>query len=376
MVSKAIRRVTTMAGDSGWLVTSYDDVKALLSDPRVVRVHPDPERAARVSSSPFGGPIGDPTVLAEHIRMRHISVPAFSAQRMTRLRPRVETIITGLLDAMASHAPPVNFHEAVSAPLPELVISELLGVPYADREKFRCWSEDAIHLTDTTRSHAGLANIKLYMRSLVERKKSQPDDDVISELVTAANTHPDLTVDGIVSFSAMLLLAGYETITTAIDRGVVLLLTHPEQADALRRDPELITSAVEEILRMLIPIHPSGIEQTPALPRYANTGFTFGGVTIRTGELIILSVSAANLNERSFPEPTRFDMHRKHNSHLSFGHGRHFCLGASLTRIEMQLLFPALLSRFPMLRLAVPVESLRKHDELLTGGMAELPVTW
>jgi cytochrome P450 len=211
---------------------------------------------------------------------------------------------------------------------------------------------------------------------LVERKKAQPADDVISDLVAAATTDPDLTVDGIVMLSIVLLLAGYETTVISIDRGVILLLTYPEQADAVRHDPELVAPAVEEILRLPLPTRASGAEQAIGLPRYANTDFTFGGVTIHTGELIMLGLCVANLDEQLFPEPTRFDVHREHNPHLSFGHGPHFCPGASLARIELQTLFPALLNRFPTLRLAVPVESLRGRDELFTGGLMELPVTW
>lgn len=376
MVSTAIRRVTTPAGDSAWLVTNYDDAKALLSDPRLGLSHAEPEHAARVSPSAFGGPMGNPTELAEHTRMRRLFAPAFSARRLTSLRPRVRAIITGLLDAMASHAQPVDLHEAVSFPLPALVICELLSVPYADREDFRRWADDAAHLTDTARSQAGLTQLRVYMRTLVERKKAQPDDDFISDLVAVATADPGLTIDGIAMFSVVLLLAGYETTMAAIDRGVILLLTHSTQADALRHDPELIAPAVEEILRLLLPRRASGAEQTMGLPRYANTDFTFGGVTIHTGELVMLGLPVANLDEQLFPEPTRFDVHREHNPHLSFGHGPHFCPGASLARMELQTLFHALLNRFPTLRLAVPVESLRERDELFIGGLAELPVTW
>jgi cytochrome P450 len=376
MVSTAIRRVTTLSGDSAWLVTSYADVKALLSDPRLGLSHAEPERAARVAHSAFGGPMGDLTEVAEHTRMRRLFAPVFSTRRMASLRPRVRAIITDLLDAMARHAQPVDLHEAVSFPLPALVICELLGVPYADREDFRRWSDDAAHLIDVARSQGGLTQLRAYMRTLVERKKSQPNDDVISDLVAVATTDPGLTVDGIVTFSIVLLLAGYETTAAAIDRGVILLLTHPEQADALRHDPELIAPAVEEILRLPLPTRASDAEQTIGLPRYANADFTFGGVTVHTGELVMLGLSMANLDEQLFPEPARFDMHRDHNPHLSFGHGPRFCPGASLARIELQTLFPALLNRFPTLRLAVPVESLRERDELLTGCLAELPVTF
>jgi cytochrome P450 len=176
--------------------------------------------------------------------------------------------------------------------------------------------------------------------------------------------------------SAGLLFAGHETTVAAIDRGVTLLLTHPAQAEALRHDPALIEPAVEEILRSWLPMRTSGAEQTVGLPRYANTDFAFDGVAIRTGELVMLGLRGANLDERLFPQPDRFDVHRDRNPHLTFGHGPRFCVGAPLARIELQSLFPALLNRFPTLRLAVPVESLRGRDELLTGGLVELPVTW
>jgi pentalenolactone synthase len=156
-----------------------------------------------------------------------------------------------------------------------------------------------------------------------------------------------------------------------IDRGVTLLLTHPEQADALRHDPALVAPAVEEILR-LRKYH----RQSMGIPRYANTDFTFGGVSIRTGELVILGVSAANRDERHFSEPDRFDVYRKPNPHLAFGHGPRICVGAPLARLELQMLVPALLHRFPTLRLAVAAESLRERAEVVTGGVMELPVTW
>ncbi|MGH3766504.1 MAG: cytochrome P450 [Pseudonocardiaceae bacterium] len=379
MESTAIQRVTTPTGDPAWLVTNYDDVKALLSDPRLGRSHADPKNAARVSRSAiFGGPMGDPsTEAADHARTRRLLAPAFSARRMAKMRPRVGEIITELLDAMARQTQPVDLHEAVSFPLPALVICELLGVPYADREEFRRWSDDAAHLTDGARSQAGLAKLWEYMHVLVKRKQAQPGDDVVSELAAAVAADPELTDDRIAGLCAGLLFAGHETTVTAIDRGVLLLLTHPQQADELRGDPALIEPAVEEMLRSWMPMRTFGTaERVAGLPRYANADFTFGGVTVRTGELVMLGLHSANLDEQRFPEPDRFDMHRPSNPHMTFGHGPRFCVGAPLARIELQMLFPAILSRFPTLRLAVPIESLRGRDELLTGGLVELPVTW
>jgi cytochrome P450 len=378
MVSAAIQRVTTLTGDPAWLVTNYDDVKALLSDPRLGRSHADPERASRVShSAVLGGPMGHPSTEAmDHTRTRRLLAPAFSARRMANLRPRVKTIITKLLDAMERQSQPADLHEAVSFPLPALVICELLGVPYADRDEFRRWSDDAAHLTDAARAQAGLSKLWEYMRALVQRKQTEPGDDVISDLAASAAADPKLTADGIAGLCAGLLFAGHETTVTAIDRGVLLLLTHPDQADELRHDPALVVPAVEEILRSWMPMRTSRTEQVAGLPRYANTDFTFDGVTIRAGELVMLGLRWANLDARRFPEPDRFDVHRTRNPHLTFGYGPRFCVGAPLARIELQSLFPALLNRFPTLRLAVPIEALRGRDELLTGGLMELPVAW
>lgn len=378
-MSTSIQRVTTPAGDPAWLVTNYDDIKALLSDSRLGRSHAAPEWAARVSHSAiFGGPVGHPsTEAADHARVRRLLTPAFAARRMARLQPRIKTIVTDLLDAMECQAKPVDLHEAVSFPLPVRVICELLGVPFDDQDSFRRWSDDAAHLTDAARSQAGLRQLWEYMHTLIERKKLDPGDDMISDLVATAATDPELTVDGIAELSAGLLFAGHETTVTAIDRGVILLLTHPERADELRDDPTLIEPAVEEILRSWRPMRTAGTpDRAAGLPRYANTDFRFDGVTIRTGELVMLGLRWANLDERRFPDPDRFDVHRASNPHLTFGHGPRFCVGAPLARIELQTVFPALLERFPALRLAVPIEALRGRDELLTGGLMELPVTW
>jgi pentalenolactone synthase len=260
------------------------------------------------------------TETTDHARTRRLLAPAFAARRMARLRPRVQAIVTDLLDAMERQAPPVDLHDVVSFPLPVLVICELLGVPYADRDSFRRWSDDAAHLNDAARSQAGLTKLWEYMHTLIERKQAEPGDDVISELTAAAAADPELTTDGIAGLSAGLLFAGHETTVTAIDRGVVLLLTHPEQADELRHDPALIEPAVEEILRSWIPMRTTGTsEPQVGLPRYANTDFTFDGVTIRTGDLVMLGLRWANLDADHFPEPERFDLHRASIPHLTFG---------------------------------------------------------
>lgn len=378
-IHESVERVRTPAGDPAWRVTGYDTVKALLADPRLGRSHPEPERAARFSEAAiFGGPMGSPSSeRSDHVRMRGLLSRSFSARRMASLRPRVQELVDGLLDAMDRETPPVDIHEAISFPLPALVICELLGVPYEDREDFRRWSDDAGDMRDGARSRAGLARLQGYMRALVEHKRSRPAEDVISDLITAQRYAPDeFTDDQVVQLAAGLLFAGHETTVTAIDKGVLRLLTNPTARDAIQRDPTLLPRAVEEILRLPSPVPTPPTTPAGGLPRYANAPMEIGGVSIRTGDLVLLDLQAANLDDRVFPAPETFDVAREENPHLTFGHGPHYCMGAPLARIELQTVFGALFQRFPTLRLAVPVEELRPRSHLLTGGLTELPVTW
>jgi pentalenolactone synthase len=376
----SVRRVTTPAGDPAWYVTGYDLVKGLLLDQRLGRSHLEPERAARYADSAiFGGPIGrsPETERAEHAQMRALLTPAFSARRMALLRPRVQELVDGLLDALAEQTPPVDFHEAVSFPLPALVICELLGVPYADRDDFRRWSDDSADMTDPERSRTGLARLHAHMRELIHGKRQQPAEDVISDLLAAQRFAPDrFTDDHVVALAAVLLFAGHETTVAAIDKGVLLLVANPSAREALERDATLIPKAVEEILRSSTLIADDPTAPVGGLPRYANAAIVLDEVTIHPGELVLLGLHSANLDERIFPEPEAFEVTRPANPHLTFGHGAHYCIGAPLARIELQTLFGTLIQRFPTLPLAVPVAELRRRRHLLTGGLAELPVIW
>ena len=386
--SPTVRQIQTPAGDPAWLVTGYDTVKALLADPRLGRSHPDPSRAARLSDSVIlGQPSSSQNEHEEHARMRRLLGPAFSARRMETLREGVQELLDGLLDAMEREPRPLDFHEAVSFPLPVLVICQLLGVPYEDRADFRRWSDDAADMTDGARSRAGWAGLLGYMGRLVERKRTEPAEDVLSDLTAPGpDGTPELDATGAAQLGAGLLFAGHETTVAAIDRGVLLLLTNPDQREALERDPDRLKQAVEEILRHPGPLQrPEGgrgespIEQARSgggIPRYANADLEVGGVTIKAGDLVLLGLRAANQDEDRFTRPEEFAVAREQNAHLTFGHGPHFCLGAPLARLELQTVFGTLLGRFPGLRLARPVEELQTRSHLLTGGVEELPVTW
>ncbi len=365
---RPITRVRTPAGDTAWLVTRYSDVKQLLGDSRLGRSHPDPEHAPRVSDSIlFGGPMERyETEAADHAQMRALLTPFFSAKRMEELRPRVEALVDQLLDTLAATSPPVDLHEALSFPLPVLVICELLGVPYNDRDQFHSWSTSMADLHDQVRARTALNSLVAYMGALVERKRAQPSDDVLSGLCAAMGGQ--LSDQHIAFLGAMLLFAGHETTVVRLDLGAVLLLTNPDQQRALVDGPDLVLSAVEEILR-------ATDTGAGGLPRYARADIDVGGVTIRAGEAVLLATGAANHDAREFVDPDRFDLTRQPNQHLTFGHGPRFCIGAPLARIELQAVFARLVPRFPMLHLTSPVEQLRSRD-LLTGGLDQLWVTW
>jgi cytochrome P450 len=371
-----VARVTSPAGDPAWLAQDYDTVKRLLSDPRLGRSHPEPEKASRYTDAAvLGTPQGSPDVeKAQHTAMRRMLTPAFSARRMAMLRTRVQTIVDELLDAMEASGAPADLHEMLAFPLPALVICELLGVPYEDRDDFRHWSDGASDMTDQVRSAEADAKLNAYMKGLLDRKREEPREDVLSDIL-AAQKHlpPDVLSDErVIQMGAGLLFAGHETTVAAIDRGVVLMLINPEQRAALQADPSLLSSAVEEILRL-----PNPVQGPPGrIPRYATDDIEVDDVTIPSGDLVILDIEHANLEESVFTRAVDFDITRKNNAHVAFGHGPHFCIGAPLARTELQSVFSTLFGRFPELRLAVPFEELRARDNLLTGGLRELPVTW
>ncbi|SEK27178.1 cytochrome P450 [Nonomuraea pusilla] len=362
-----VHRVLTAVGHDAWLVTGYEQVRALLDDDRLGRSHPDPPSAARTGDSAlFGGPVGDfDTERVDHARMRAMLQPHFSPRRMRALRPRVEELAAGLLDELDRHGPPADLHRMLALPLPILVICELLGVPYGDRDRFRAWTEAAADTRDHARSLAGLTELYLYGKELVARKRREPADDVISRLCD----WPDADDDEVARSSMNLLFAGHETTVVRIGLGALHLLAHPGQWRALRDDPALLPGAIEEIMRA--PQAGSG-----GIPRYARTDLEIAGVRVRAGELVLLDVGAGNHDPAAFSDPDRFDVTRHENGHLSFGHGARYCIGAPLARVELQAVFSQLVPRFPEMRLAVAVEELRLRTGALTGGLLELPVTW
>jgi cytochrome P450 len=356
-------------GHWAWLVTDYGQVRRLLDDDRLGRSHPEPNTAARTGESAlFGGPLGDfDSEVADHARMRALLQPHFSPGHLRALAPRVEALTTDLLNELGEHGPPADLHTRLALPLPILVICELLGVPYSDRDQFRAWAEDAGNVCDRARSERGLAELFGYGRGLVERKRAHPGDDVISRLCATDGVSDDEAA----TMSMFLLFAGHETTVVQIGLGALLLLTNRDQWQALLDNPALIPSAVEELLRGAAAGGGVG-----GVPRYARTDFDIDGVTIHPGDLVLLDIGSANHDPVAFTDPQRVDVARKEAAHLAFGYGAHYCIGAPLARIELKTVFAQLIPRFPSMHLTVDPATLPTRRDTLAGGLDELPVSW
>ncbi|MVU78557.1 cytochrome P450 [Nocardia sp. ET3-3] len=365
VVGSGVTPVTTPTGDPAWLATGYELVRELFTDPRLGRAHPQPETAARLGESAFsGGPIGNfDTELADHARMRALLAPHFTAKRMRELRPRVEQLTTELLDAMTAQGSPADLQAALALPLPLLVICELLGVPYADRNRFRDWVDAVGHVTDRAKVEAGVAELFAYCLHLVGEKRREPGDDVVSRLCAIA----DVTDDEIATHAMVLLFAGHETSAVQIGVGARMLLENPDQWRLLHERPTLVPSAVEELLRAC---------DASSLPRYARAPMTVAGTEIPAGDLVLLGIASANHDTGVFTEPARVDVTRQQAAHFLFGYGPRYCLGAPLARIELQVAFGQLVARFPEMTLAVDPSTLTERDEVFTGGLTALPVRW
>jgi cytochrome P450 len=366
----AVHRVRTPVGHEAWLITGYPHVRELLDDQRLGRSHPRPDTAARSGESAlFGGPLGNfDTEAADHARMRALLQPHFSPKHLRTLIPKVEALTTGLLDDLDAEGPPADLHAKLALPLPILVICELLGVPYSDRGQFRRWTRDAANVCDHARSEQGLAALYRYGIELVKRKRTDPDDDVISRLCAT-----DGVSDEEAAASSMhLLFAGHETTVVQIGWNAVLLLTNPSRWQALSDNPALIPNAVEELLRAST----RGGAGIAGIPRYARADFQIDGVTIRAGDLVLLDIGSANHDPAVFIDPDSVDVGRKQPAHMTFGYGARYCIGAPLARIELKTVFSQLIPRFPSMQLTVDPAKLNVRHDVLAGGLGELPVSW
>jgi cytochrome P450 len=365
-----IRPMTYADGHEGWLVTGFALARAVLADPRFSnlpdRVHSpiSPHLAERRRKRRPGFFLGmDPP---EHTRFRRLLTGQFTVRRMKRLEPWIETITADRLDAMELEGPPADLVRSFALPIPSLVICELLGVPYSDRDRFQRDSRTLLRLDSTVEeAEAAINDLTDYLRDLVRHKRARPTDDLISGMVESG----ELNDEEMAGVSVLLLVAGHETTANMIALGTFALLSNPAQLAAVRDDPSVTDSAVEELLRYLTIVHLGPI-------RSALEDVELDGRLIRAGQSVTIALNAANRDGERFEDSETLDVARPPTGHLSFGHGVHQCLGQQLARTEMSVAYPALLRRFPNLRLAVPPEEVPMRTNMAIYGVDCLPVTW
>ena len=360
-----------------WLVTRYEDVAGVLRDDTFAKDRlnaMDPEQLRKTPWVPgFLKPLernmldlDDP----DHARLRSLVSKAFTPRLIERLRGRIETLSEELLDVMERKGG-AELVGDYALPIPATVIAELLGVPAEDRRKFHRWSGKLVSVSsgrDMLRALPAALAFTRYLRKIIERRRAEPGDDLLTALVRAEEAGDKLSEDEVLAMAFLLLVAGHETTVNLIASGALALLEHHEQAEALSSDPSLTKPAVEELLRYTSPVE-------LATERYAREDVEIAGTTIPRGELVLAVLGSANYDEREFEDPDVLNLTRDPNRHLAFGRGGvHHCLGAPLARMEGQIAISALLRRFPHARLAVAPETLRWRRGLFLRGLHMLPL--
>ncbi|MGW2596149.1 cytochrome P450 [Streptomyces klenkii] len=362
------------AAGAAWLVTRHEHVRAVTSDPRfsraaligrdLPRVTPDlVDHAESIN-------LMDPPA---HSRLRGLVAAAFGERRVEELRPHTRRTVDGLLDAMADHGSPADVSDWLAAPLPLDTVFELLGVPAPDRAPLRRWATAmmAPGTPDGAAAAEGKAGLRAYFAELTAARRRHPGSDLLSALAAVREDGELLDAREVAVMGMLLLVTGHNTSAHQISNIVYTLLTHPAQLELLRARPELLPSAIEELLRFI------PYRQGVGIPRQATEDVELDGVTIRAGETVHVSYLAANRDERVYDRPDELDLARQGApAHLTFGHGTHHCLGARLARMELQVAIGTLLTRFPALRLAVPAEEVRWNTGSIWRFPLALPVAW
>ncbi|MQY22743.1 cytochrome P450 [Nocardia macrotermitis] len=361
-------------GHQGWLVTGYEAVRRLLADTRfssrldigILHVpYEIPGMPTPTEPSPQIPGMFVAMDPPDHTRLRRKLIGTFTVHRMRQLEEHIVAIVEAQLDEMSRLTPPVDLVRAFALPVPSLVICELLGVPYADRETFQAdFARFMVKEQPLEEKMGAYIALNTYLGELVTAKRAAPGEDILSDLAR----QEDLGIDELTGIAFLLLLAGHETTANMLSLGTFALLEHPEQLAALRADPNLLPDAVEELMRYL--------SVADIFYRYATEDIELCGETIPQGSTVVVSLLAANHDPLRYDDPDTLNLHRTARGHLSFGHGIHQCLGAQLARLEMRAGFGSLLRRFPSLTLAVPAAEVPLRTDMNIYGVHELPVTW
>jgi len=370
--TEPLSRVRLPYGEPAWLATRYADVKLVMTDQRFSRAIAQGLDQPRMRRQRLGdGIMGmDPP---DHTRLRRLLGKAFTARRMEQMRVGVRSLAARLVDEMIARGQPADLVEDFARLLPVTVICELLGVPLSDHHIFREWTEGLTN--DATAKEDVLTDLGYalddYMATLIAKRREEPTDDLLGALVYARDNGDRLTEDELVSIAgAGLLTGGVETVSAALPSFIFTLLTHPDELARLRANPDLLPSAVEELLRF-VPINTAAM-----FARYALEDVRFGNTVVRAGDPVLPALHAANRDPEVFENPERLDVTRTTNPHVTFGHGPHHCIGAMLARLELRESLAELLSRFPELRLADGESGVKWKYGVIVRGPSVLPVAW
>ncbi|MEV0698915.1 cytochrome P450 [Saccharopolyspora sp. NPDC050389] len=372
-----VARVSLPSGDEASLLTRYDDVKRVLSDPRFTR-QLSAEGAARISANESGGVFNSSLATAlpqsgdAHQRWRRMVGKWFTARRMTALRPEIEAMTERLIDDMVARGGPADLKANLGFPLPVWVICNMLGVPDSDRDRFAHWSDTLLNLTryEQAEIDAAQAEFVEYMAAHIAAKRAEPGEDLLSELITGTDAEGRRLGDAeLVGTGQGLLVAGHETTANMIGKMVAMLLADRTRWERLLADRTLVRTAVEEALRF---------DANPGfgMPRYIGEDAEVADIRLSAGTTVVCSMAAANRDATAFDGADEMDLGRSPNPHLAFGAGAHSCLGQALARTELQAVLDVLLRRLPTLELAVSAEDLDRVEGLAVGGLRELPVRW
>ena len=371
-----IGKVRIWDGSTPWFVSRHADQRALLNDPRLSIDEKRPGyphmTRSRAASAPHHPALITNTDPSEHTRLRRTVNAPFMVKRVEALRPRIGQVLDGLIDEMLAGPRPADLVQAIGLPVPTLVITEILGAPYEDRELFQTTSHTLIS-HDSTPEQSAEAGRRLfgYLGDLLDTRIAEPGEDVVSEMASRV-TAGEMTREEALSMAGAILIAGHETSASMISLGTLVLLRNPDQLDLLREnggDPKFVANAVEELLRYLTIVH-SGIR------RIANEDIPLHDKVIRADDGVIFDLAGANYDAAEFPDPEKLDLRRPARQHHAFGYGAHQCLGQSLARVELQVVYGTLYRRIPTLALATSFEEVPFAMDGVAYGLTSLPVTW
>ncbi|MFG1827500.1 cytochrome P450 [Microbispora sp. CSR-4] len=353
-------------GSTVWLVTRYDDVRAVLGDAaRFSNDFANVIAAGANQEDPGGLGFRDPP---EHTRLRRLLTPEFTMRRLRRLDGSIQKIVNDHLDAMERSGREADLVRSFALPIPSLVVCELLGVPYGDRSDFLRMSADRFDLSAGPEASIQAVNDSImYLTDLVAKERANPGDGLLGTLL---REHGDEVSDReLAGLADGLLTGGHDTSTSMLALGTLWLLENPEQAALVRDTDDHVDQVVEELLRYLTVVQ-------VAFPRFAREDLVLAGQPIARGQMVLCSLTAANRDPALGADMDLAVPGRKVSPHVAFGHGIHRCIGAPLAQMEMRIAFPALLRRFPGLRLAVPFEQLAFREISIVYGLDSLPVAW